>query len=572
MMRKGIYSLVIIILLLTVTGCSVSNILPEYQDENLNPIAEEEKDLAYQPATPSKGGELKIAIALPDSMNPLYTKLKDYINLSSLIYEGLFSFDENLNIKPALAESWEVLDEGKIWQIELRKGVKWHNGKELTAQDVKYTFDLLYNHLQQSEEEEGSEYKSSSIFAKRLFEGRNIARMEYVINNPYAVTIILNEPAGRTFLEALSFPILPAMNDQDDQNDEDGEDIDFLIGTGPFKVESANIEIGGQIKLVRNDDWWGSEKPYIDAIVANIYRDNEESLEAFKNEEVDLVDTHVIYADFYGMSRQGQTFRYLTQNFVYIGINHQSPGILGDNRVREAIAYAIDRKDIVSRVYSSNAQAVDVPIPPDAWYYDSDLRMYDYQPLKVHQILEEAGWKDSNGDGILDKNTGEGFVDLSFTVNAHMDNIMQKETLNLIVEQLKDVGIDVKPRFLSWDDYITALEEGDFEAVLSEHYLDITTDLGFMFHSSQIGNGLNNYIAYNNSYLDELLDRIPVIQDSQEFKDTYKKIQKHLVEELPIISLYYKTSSLVAAPYVHGIRLPRDLMIFRDIEKWYLDR
>ena len=84
------------------------------------------------------------------------------------------------------------------------------------------------------------------------------------------------------------------MNDQDDQNDEDGEDIDFLIGTGPFKVESANIEIGGQIKLVRNDDWWGSEKPYIDAIVANIYRDNEESLEAFKNEEVDLVDTRDI--------------------------------------------------------------------------------------------------------------------------------------------------------------------------------------------------------------------------------------------------------------------------------------
>ena len=71
--------------------------------------------------------------------------------------------------------------------------------------------------------------------------------------------------------------------------------------------------------------------------------------------------------------------------------------------------------------------------------------MYDYQPLKVHQILEEAGWKDSNGDGILDKNTGEGFVDLSFTVNAHMDNIMQKETLNLIVEQLKDVGLMLSP-------------------------------------------------------------------------------------------------------------------------------
>lgn len=78
-----------------------------------------------------------------------------------------------------------------------------------------------------------------------------------------------------------------------------------------------------------------------------------------------------------------------------------------------------------------------------------------------------------------------------------------------------------------------------------------------MFHSSQIGNGLNNYIAYSNSKLDELLDKIPVIQDTQEFKDTYKKIQQHLIEELPIISLYYRTSSLLAGPNVHGIKLPR---------------
>lgn len=560
MMRKVLYKLITILMLLTFTGCSVSNILPEVQDESLQPV-ENEEDLSDQSQVPTKGGQLRVAVALPDNIHPLFTKSKDFINLSGLIYEGLFTYDENFNLRPVLAESWEVLDEGKIWQIELKKGVKWHDGTELTAQDVKYTFDLLFNNMQSMGEEDDP---NSSIYARRLFEGRNIARMEYVVNNPYAVTIILNEPAGRTFMEALTFPILPAREDQESHN---VKDINFLVGTGPYRVESGNLEAGGEIKLVRNHAWWNSEEPYIDSIIAKIYRDNEEALEAFREGQVDLVDTHVVYADFYRMSRQGQIFRYLTHYFVYIGINHKSPGVLGDSKVRQAIAYALDRKDIVSRVYASCAQSVDVPIPPDSWYYDSDLRVYDYQPQKALQLLEEAGWKNFNDDGILCNNNGE---PLSFTINVNTENIMHKEALNIIVDQLREVGIDANLRLQSWEDYVLALEEGDFEAVLSERYLDIFTDLRIMFHSSQIGNGLNNYIAYSNSKLDELLDKIPVIQDTQEFKDTYKKIQQHLIEELPIISLYYRTSSLLAGPNVHGIKLPRDLMIFRDANKWYL--
>ena len=91
--------------------------------------------------------------------------------------------------------------------------------------------------------------------------------MEYVINNPYAVTIILNEPAGRTLMEALTFPILPAREDQESHN---VKDISLLVGTGPYRVESGNLEVDGEIKLVRNDAWWNSEKPYIDSILLKI--------------------------------------------------------------------------------------------------------------------------------------------------------------------------------------------------------------------------------------------------------------------------------------------------------------
>src|SRR5690554_5884595 len=163
------------------------------------------------------------------------------------------------------------------------------------------------------------------------------------------------------------------------------------------------------------------------------------------------------------MGGQVQSYPYLTQYFNYIGINHNYPGILRNVTTRQAIAYAIDRKDIIPRVYSGNAQAVDVPIPPDAWYYNSDLRVYDYQPQKARQLLKQAGL-DFDVMDIPDMED-EDAQHPTFTINVHMDNILHKETVNLIAKQLEEVGIGVKIRLLSWDEYVTALEEGDFEAV-----------------------------------------------------------------------------------------------------------
>lgn len=548
----------------------MTNILPSPQKENLYSEKEiiGDENISPQYVQPMKGGQLNIPLSQPKDINPLQAKSKDYINFLGLIYEGLFAYGENLELVPNLAESWEVSDEGKLWQFQLRKGVRWHDGRELTAKDAKYTLDLLLSEVSQMEEvEDESEIDEISFYAKRLCSGRSIARVELVVNNPYAVAIILNEPAGRTLMEALTFPILPAEGLGQAPNI---EDVNSLIGTGPYRVESGSIKIGEKIKLVRNDDWWGSSEPYIDSIVANIYKDREESLEAFKKGLVDLVDTHVIYAESYGKTKESQLYRYLTQNFNYIGVNHEAHGVLEDRRVREAIAYGIDRKDIISRVYFSNAQAVDVPIPPDSWYYDSDLRVYDYQPQKAQQILGDAGWRDINEDGILYRDDEGKITELSFTINANMDNIMHKETLNLIVDQLGELGMDVNLRLLPWEEYIMALEEGDFEAVFVECYPDISTDLRFLFHSREIGNGINNFIKYQDDSLDQLLDEVAQIEHPQEFMDTYRQIQKHLVEELPIISLYYRTSSLITKEKVHGIKFPRELMIFRDIENWYL--
>lgn len=561
MIRKILYSLVTFSMLFSIMGCSMSNILPIPQDE-IQEDPKEEIGSSPQPTLPEAGGQLRIPVSLPESINPLLTKSRDFINLSGLIYEGLFSYDKDLNLVPMLAESWEVTDGGKLWRFQLRRGVSWHHGNELTAKDVKFTFDMLFNLAQELEGQD-----PGSVYARRLFDDRSVARMEFVINNPYAVDLVLNEPAGRGLLEAMTFPILPA---DEGEFDFDPDEIESLNGTGLYKVDSGSLEIGEQVKLIRNDDWWGISKPYIDSIIVKVYEDNVQSLEAFKKGQVDLVDTHVIYGKSYGTEGQAQSYPYLTQHFNYIGINHNFPGILRDSDIRQAIAYGIDRKDIIPRVYSGNAQAVDAPIPPDAWYYDSDLRMYDHQPQKARQLLAEAGWVDSYDD--ISDDDDEETLHPTFTINVHMDNILHKEAVNLIAKQLEEVGIEVIIRLLPWEEYIIALEEGDFEAVFVEYYSDMAIDLRRLFYSSDIPDGFNNYAGYSNEELDDLLDRIAQTDDPSEFKDAYREVQEILVDELPILSLYYRTSSLIANERVHGIRAPRELMVFRDISEWYLNK
>ncbi|HZJ83481.1 MAG TPA: ABC transporter substrate-binding protein, partial [Clostridia bacterium] len=564
--------LVIILMFLGVVGCSTVNILPEQEEENMELESELSPQEPSQTTIPEMGGQLTIPLAMPDSFNPLFTASRDYINFAGLIYEGLFAYDENLNLVPSLVERWEVLEDGKKWHFYLKEEIKWHNGNELTAEDVKYTFDLLYHHNKELDEEE-----DASLYETRLFKDINIVGMELMENEPYTIVLILNEPAGRVLKDAFTFPILP--------KDIANSDVDSFIGTGPFKVDSGNMEIGGGVKLVRNEKWWKASKPYIDSILVKVYKDNVESMEAFKKGHVDLVDTHVVFVESPEIDREIQLYRYLTQSYNYIGINYNASSPLLDNRVRKAIAYAMDRKDIVSRVYSHNALAVDVPIPPDSWLYDPDLRMYDHQSEKAQQLLEEAGWTSLNFEGILQKNVGGENIPLSFTINANMDNNMHKEALNLIIEQLANVGVEVKPILLPWDEYVEALEQGDFEAVLGEYFLDLSSDLRPMLHSQGRDNNLNdkdleniyidnkdlnNFVGYKNIQLDGLLDKGNKTDDPGDIQETYKSIQEHLIEELPIISLYYKTSSLIVNERVQGIKIPRELMIFRDIEKWHL--
>lgn len=567
-MRRIFSSLLIIVLILsTVAGCGIGNIdMPlQIQSENRDgetPQPDTQLIKEVKPALPQKGGTLSIPIPQLDTLNPLLTQSKELTNFFGLLYEGMFKLDQNLRPIPALVDKWKATGDGKVWTFQLKKGIKWHNGLELTAEDVKFTFDILRDYPE----------AANSCYGQSLFKNADIISFEVAEDNPYVIVVTLSEPTAN-ICALLTFPILPKNVYQSLEvvaQNHKRIDMGILVGTGPYKVDAQSSDEEKELKLVRNSQWWGKQ-PYIDSIIAKIYQDNEEERHAFEKGEVDILDTHVLFAENYAMKQDTRLYRYLTQIYEFIGINFRRESHLRDRRVRQAIAYGLDRKDIISRVYFNNSLAVDVPIPLDSWLYSQNSRIYDYQPDKAIEILTSAGWSNLDEDIYLERMDGEEITKLSFTLIVDEDNSIRKDAARIIQKQLSLIGINVELQFLPKDKIDEVLRNGNFEAILAGYNLDFSGNLDFMFHSSQIGNELNNFIGYSNDELDALLDEAKAAIEQNDLLPVYEDIQAHLTKELPIISLYFRTNSLIVKDKLKGITAPRDMFLYNNIDEWYID-
>lgn len=597
-MKKWLALVLLIIYTLFLTSCQLVE-APRIIEQDIG--IDESKGEEVQAPTPKKGGELVVPIPLPDTLNPLLTKSRDMINFFGLIFEGLFEYDENMKPQPCLAESWDVEDGGKLWRFHLRKNVVFHDGRPLTGDDVVFTFLAL----------QGG--RLGSFYQKGIAGNASIQKIEMDPFDPYTVNVYLSQPVNN-MLDIMTFPVLPKWVYQSDEFMlQHRQDMSLLpVGTGPYKIDEGGIQQdeGGsglrQIRLVRNEKYWGKQ-PYIDAILARIYHDEMQVKQAFHERQIDLMNVMATVINPYPREEDAKAHRYLTRNYEFLAFNMSHP-VLSDVNVRKAIAYALDRKDIIFKVYLNNAEAVDVPIPSDSWLYDSSYRIYDYDPNKAIELLEQAGWVLDKTDQTVNngpnaqnaqqaaegqlsqdetaenglaqsqqednwvryKMIGSQKVELRFSIITNAENILRKDALEIIAQQLRRVGIAVGVEVLPWEELTERLKSGQFEAVLTGYYLDVFPELSFMFHSGETGNGLNNFMRYRNEELDRLLDEAAMTLEDAKLIELYSRIQKHLVEQLPVISLYFQTASLVTNSRVYGVKAPREFNIYRNIEEWYL--
>lgn len=565
MKRFFIFILVLVNIFLLV-ACDLSQPAepsPSGNDQNIDNTNKEVK--------PQEGGQLRIPVQGLESWNPLIAKTTDSVNFLSLIYEGLVGYDSDLKKIPKLASDWQVSEDGRLWTFNIRKDAKWHDGTSITAEDVIFTYNIL------------KEGVLNSVYQYNIFENDNILEIGLKNNDKYSLFVRLAEPSSK-LLDIFTFPVISKDYYESVENIiKIQKDLTKApLGTGPYKVaEEYFSEDQESIILVRNEDWWG-RRPYIDKIIGKIYTNKEEARKAFIQGELDLVDTMIVYVNNKSVEEDTKLYRFMTNYYEFLGLNSESE-LIKDPKIRKALAYAIDRREIISKVYLNNAQTVDVPIPSNHWLYDNAYRLYDYDIDRAKRLLKEAGWQDLDGDGILDKTVDNQKIELKIKLVSNSGNDLRRDVLSLIKSHLELVGFKVETQIADMETIAKdLLATNQFDALLTGYYLDNALDLSFAFHSreiveiddiedlDEIDSIPNNFIKYRNSELDSLLDLASHSYDLNELSAVYQNIQDHMTRELPIISLYFRTGSLLVNPKLYGIDKPSQLSLYRNIEEWFI--
>ncbi len=470
--------------------------------------------------------------------------------IADLIIDGLVKYDKDLNLVGDLAESWDIADGGKEITFHLRRDVKWEDGVPFTAQDVLFGFNTIISP------------KTPTAYAGDFLEVKSAQ-----VIDPYTFRVIYKRPFAPALSSWGNIVVLP-------KHLLAGKDITKSplcrrpVGLGPFKLSSWKTQ--ERIVLAANPDYFDG-RPYLDRYIMRIIPDPATMFLELKSGGLDWMGLSPIQYD-----RQTNTpffkknfrkYHYLSFSYTYLGYNLRCP-LFKDKRVRQAISYAIDKEEIIRGVLLGYGVVATGPYKPDAWFYDPNVRRYPYDPKRARALLEEAGWRDSDGDGWLDKD-GRPF---SFTVLTNQGNSLRDKTAQIIQYRLKKIGIKMKIRTLEWTAFINDfIDKRRFEAVILGWTLGQDPDIYDIWHSSKTGPKQLNFIGYKNPEVDRLLVEGRRTFDRQRRKRIYWRIQEILAEDQPYTFLYVPMALPIISSRFHGIK-PAPAGISYNLIRWWVPK
>ncbi len=490
---------------------------------------------------PAQGGELTFAVPQnPASLNPLKTKNVGLYNLLSLIYESPIRVDARGYAQPELAETWEVDESGLVWTFKLREGVNWHHGNgELTSADVVYSADLLKSF---SVSDSNYAYNNSKISS-------------CVALDKYTVKLTLKEP-GNSAIYYMTFPVLC-------KNYCLKADIDKAkpIGTGPYCVQSFNMM--DSVKLTANEKWW-KQQPYITKLNAICYANHDFELAAYKQNLLDFLTTSVLTVDIYHKYGSKHYVDYLTQYYDCLIPNTQR--LFADVNLRQAVAYAIDKRDVVAKGLLGHAVVTDYPVSPDSHLSAGPTKIFEFNRLKAVELLELSGYMKMGNHPFAKKTEGEKTKDLSFELLISKKEPYRKVVAENIAAQLLECGMEVIIVEVDEAEHKKRLSSGNFDIALCTFYLDINPDIGCLIGT----NGDINYGRFSDKEIDSLLTKCREALNETAMKQAYNMMEERFLSVMPHIGLYYKTNALLYDTSIHIYEKFRDRNVFTVIPRWYL--
>ncbi len=476
------------------------------------------------PGTPQFGGQLVYASAGdPVNFNPILQSDTTSGWVTARVYSGLVRTGPDLQPTPEVALHWETCDDGLEWTFYLRDDVYFHDGEQLTAHDVAFTFNAI---------------KDPDYTGPRANVFRSLERAEAV--SDFEVKFYLNEPFA-PMITSLTYGILPAHLYEDESISAMPENPYNRnpVGAGPYTFD--RWDVGQHIVLQANPDYFG-EGPYIETQVLKFVQDADVAMAALEAGEIDYLGLQAkdytrieeTYPDRFDL------YDYEPLSFTYICLNTERTG-LDDARVRRAISMAVDREAIVADVLEGYAYPMYSSHPRASWVYTDEGVFVPERDLAVARaLLEEAGFT-RGSDGIYEKD-GER---LSFTVLTNSGNLT-REAISLIVQaNLRLIGIEIKPEYVEWSVFLeNHCWTGNFDMFISGFRLGVDPDQFSFFHSSQCEkNELGRFVGFNrasyaNPVVDDLLERGRAQMDRETRLEIYQEFQRVISHEQPWIWLY----------------------------------
>ncbi|MBQ8506499.1 MAG: peptide ABC transporter substrate-binding protein [Clostridia bacterium] len=453
-------------------------------------------------------------------VNPFLCTERDLLSLNSLVFESLVELDDSFKPTPLLADSWTV--DGGTWTFKLREGVVFHNGMSLTAADVLLSYQ---SYIAAGE---------TNPYYKRL---QMIEEME--ATDEFTVTVKTDEDAsGYMVLYAMTFPVVQYGTLSET----------MARGTGPYWY--TEYVSGAGVRLEANPLWWKKDTQ-IQSIAAICYADSGDALEALSTKEIDMLCTQSSNASFSRKMSAYTSMDYLTTTYEMIIPNLSEDSLMSDVRMRQAVMYAIDRAAIAENAYLGMGIQCEVPVNPGSWLYESQSAIYYYSPERALQLLQNCGWSDLTGDGMLNQVDGVRLKDLELRMIVYNEstNSIRENAANMIAEYLRQVGVKVNIEVRGKERVLRYINEGDYDIALVGVNLSEVPDLTEMFGSR----GDVNLNSYGHEEMRNLLKLIPTAQTEDELKGIYSQIQMNIVERLPVMGLLFRTGTVLSRRSLAGL-------------------
>lgn len=494
------------------------------------------------------GGVFRAFIVQPVSLDPPFCYESEGIQVIRQVWDGLFDYDrKTLELKNELCDSYEVSDDGLVYTFKLKKGVKWHDGSALTAEDFVYSWTRialaetaapLAYHLGPILGFDACQEGTSTTLegVKALDE----LTLEVTLSYPYADFIT-------TLGHTVFYPVKKA-----DVEQWGADYTKHINGTGPFKfVEWIDDQ---HVSLVRNDDYYGT-KALLDSVEYVIIADEDTAFLEFKAGNLEFTQIPIGKIKSTVEEYPDSSFTDPFLGIYYYGMYMAGPPFADNPKLREAMNYIIDRDNICDVLNEGIPKPMTGFIPPGIPGFQENAATYTYDPEKAKELLAEAGYPDGEGLPTLvwAYNTGSGHEVIGEAVQA----------------DFAAVGINMELEGYEWGTMLEKAKAGEFAFFRLGWQADYPTMDNFLyplFYSESY----DNYAAYSNPEVDQMLLEARSILDEDERIAKYQEIEKKILADNAFVLIYFYGSRRVAQPYVKGFEL--DAMENYDLSTVYFEK